>query len=252
MKKTIKQGMLLGILLTVSMSLYSINPVKELVFTHKIVAGFNFGASTPLPIPDEIEKIKGWWPQFAPQLGYNIKCNPHPKWGLGSGILLNFKGMGTKSEVKYLYTQVVMEKDKDTKLRGYFSGNNKMEVKTAYVTVPLYATYNFNEKWQVRLGGYASYLFSGEFTGTVSDGYLRVETPTGEKVEIEEATFDFGDDIRTFDLGLTMGGEYNINHRFGVYANLDWALTPLFPSDFNLMAFKLRNIYVGVGLTYKL
>ncbi|MDL2243672.1 PorT family protein [Bacteroidales bacterium OttesenSCG-928-J19] len=219
---------------------------------HKIVAGFNLGASAPLPIPAEVRSIDAWWPQFTPQLGYNILYKATDRWGIGSGILLNYKGMGVKDKVKYMYTEVVIEEGGSDKLSGYFVGKNETRVKAAYVTIPLFISYSPNSNWSFRAGGYASYLFSGQFMGTVSDGYLREVTPLGTKTEITQADFDFNDDLKSLDFGASIGAERRINNRFGIYANLDWGLTPIFPSDFRAMKFDLYNIYLTLGLSYKL
>lgn len=220
---------------------------------HRIVAGFNFGATTPSSIPNEIRKIEAWWPQFSTQLGYNFIYHVNEKWGVGSGILLDNKGMGTKVKAKYVHTRVEYQGDI---LTGYFVGMNKTEVKMSYVTVPVFATYTFNEKWRVRIGGYASYAYSTTFRGDVYDGYLRVDDPTGEKIEFEKggnkASFDFSDDVRTFDLGLVIGGEMKINHKFNLYGNLNWGLRPIFSKEKRVMDFDMYNIYFALGLAYNL
>jgi len=221
--------------------------------THKIVAGFNIGGTAPLPFPREIRKIKGWWPQFTPQLGYNVTYRANDKWSVGSGILLDYKGMGTRANVKYMHTRVKLEDD-GKELEGYFVGRNETRVKTAYVTIPVYAIYHINNKWNIRAGGYVSYAFSSSFKGKVWDGYLRVGDPTGEKIELyeKEATFDFGDDIRNFDFGLTLGSEMKVNEKFGIFGNLGWGLTSIFKKDFKAIDFDMYNIYLALGLTYKL
>ncbi|QIK61524.1 PorT family protein [Dysgonomonas sp. HDW5A] len=221
-------------------------------FEHKIIAGFNIGATAPTSIPAEIRSIDAWWPQFTPQLGYNVTYKLNQKWGLGSGISLDYKGMGTRATVKYIYTSIVIEDGSNDALEGYFVGKNETVVKLAYATIPLYATFNINQSWQLRAGGYASYLFSGKFSGTASDGYIRVNEPTGEKVEITKASFDFNDKLRNFDFGLILGAERKINDRFGIYSNLNWGLTSIFPSDFRAIDFNMYNIYLTIGLTYKL
>ncbi len=222
-------------------------------FEHKIIAGFNLGATTPVPLPDEVRSVDGWWPQFTPQLGYNITYRvDESRWGIGSGIFLNFKGMGVKDKVKYMHTKVVIEEGSEHQLEGYFVGKNETTVKMAYVTIPLYASFDLNENWSFRAGGYASYLFSSHFKGNVSDGYMRVGTPTGERVEIEKATFNYDDEMRSFDFGLTLGAERRINDRFGIFGNLDWGLRPVFPSNFRVMEFDMYNIYLTLGLTYRL
>ena len=221
-------------------------------FENKIIAGCNIGATTPTSIPAEIRSINAWWPQFTPQLGYNVTYNLNQKWGLGSGISLDYKGMGTRARVKYIYTSIVIEDGSKDALEGYFVGKNETVVKLAYATIPLYAAFNIDPSWQLRAGGYASYLFSGKFSGTASDGYIRVNEPTGEKVEITKASFDFNDKLRNFDFGLILGAEKKVNDRFGIYSNLNWGLTSIFPSDFRAIDFNMYNIYLTIGLTYKL
>ncbi|MDH6354241.1 hypothetical protein M2132_000568 [Dysgonomonas sp. PH5-45] len=223
-------------------------------YEHKLVAGYNLGATAPSNIPEEIRKIEGWWPQFTPRLGYNATYKINNNWFAGSGIMLDYKGMGTRVRAKYIHTRVRLEKGGE-ELEGYFVGKNETRVKLAYVTVPFFVGYNINRNWSIRAGGYASYAFSTSFKGSVYDGYLRTPTPTGKKIEFtgdDEATFDFGDDIRTFDFGFNLGAEYRVNERFGIFGNLDWGIRPIFPKKFRAMDFNMYNIYFSVGLTYQL
>jgi len=253
MKSNKYYKILILLLLAYSTAYASDNNNKNDKLTHQIIAGFNIGGTTPIPLPREIRSLNGWWPQFTPQLGYNIIYTPAEKWGFGSGILLDYKGMGARDRVKYMHTRVRLE-DGGRELEGYFVGKNETRVKIAYVTIPFYAVYNINKIWNIRVGGYASYAFSSSFKGKVWDGYLRVGDPTGEKIELyeKEATFDFGDDIRSFDFGLTLGTEMKINERFGVFGNLNWGLQPIFKKNSRPMDFDMYNIYFAFGLTYKL
>lgn len=223
-------------------------------FEHKIVAGFNLGATAPVPIPAEVRTVSAWWPEFTPQLGYRVIYNISPVVGIGSGIMLNYKGMGVKDRVKYMYTEVYLEEDSKEPLKGYFVGRNKTIAKAAYATIPLFVslTSTSNPDWSFRLGGYASYLFSGQFRGSVYNGYLRSPDPTGLKTDITTATFNFDNKIRSFDFGLSVGTERRINKRFGIYANLDWGLTDFFHSDFKGVEYGMYNIYFTLGLAYRL
>lgn len=241
------------IVLLVTASAYGFDFRKENL-EHKIVAGFNFGATTPTSIPREIRKIEGWWPQFTPQLGYNIIYNTSDRWAVGSGILLDYKGMGVRDRVRYLYTEVKLEKDGNY-LTGYFTGKNETTVKMAYVTIPLYARFKINDTWNVRGGGYMSYAYSTSFKGKVWDGYMRAPDPTGSEIVIEnkgDATFDFGDDVKTFDFGILAGGEMKINQRFNVFGTFNWGVTPIFHNSFKAVPFKMHNIYVTLGISYNL
>lgn len=219
---------------------------------HRIVAGFNLGATAPTSMAKEIRSIDAWWPQFTPQLGYNAIYHLDEKFGIGSGIVLDYKGMGGKITAKYIHTRVQYENDI---LEGYFVGKNETRIKTAHVTIPVFATYSFNEKWRIRVGGYASYAFSTSFKGDVYDGYLRVDDPTGKKIEFEgdnKATFDFSSDIRDFDFGILAGGEMKVNQKFNIFGNLSWGLRPIFSKEKRVMDFNMYNIYFTLGLAYHL
>lgn len=225
-------------------------------FSHKIVVGYNIGATLPNNLPREVRSIDAYWPQFNPQLGYNVSYRFAEKWSAESGITLDLKGMGVRDKVKYMYTDVNMD---GNNIKGYFTGRNETEVKITYVTVPIRVSYHLNDTWCLKFGAYASYRYSSEFSGTVWDGYLRKtedkDIINSELINIEEkdvAVFDFGKELRTFDFGLSMGFEHRLNKKFGIYTEATYSLTPIFPKSFTGIDMKMRNIYITVGMAYKI
>ena len=225
-------------------------------FTHKIVVGLNIGATAPNYLSREIRGIDAYWVQFAPQLGYDISYKFADRWSVESGIGLDIKGMGVRDRVKYMYTDVDMD---GSSIKGYFTGRNQTEVKITYVTIPLRLTFDLNPTWRLRAGGYASYRSSSEFSGTVWDGYLRetanMDIINSNNIEIKEkdiATFDFGKEMRDFDFGISLGFDHQFNRRFGIYTDLTYGLTTVFPSSFKGIDMKMRNIYLQVGMSYTL
>jgi len=242
------------ILLLLTLGVLTMHAGERSKFDHHIVAGFNFGASSPFPLPSEVRAIDGYWPMFTPRLGYSITYNATPTWSVKSGIQLDLKGMGVRDKVKYMYTEVVMD---GTEITGYFVGKNQTEVKASYITVPVTVQYRINDKWSVNAGGYASYRSSSEFTGTVWDGYLRdgEEIIASMKLEIPDkgdAEFSFGKEMRNFDFGWIVGADCQLNDRFSLYSNLNWGLTPIFKSSFKGIQFDMYNIYLSVGIAYNL
>lgn len=226
-------------------------------FTHKIVVGYHFGATTPIPIPREVRSISSYWPQFTPQLGYNVSYQVDEVWAIESGITLDMKGMGVRNKVKYMYTDVMMDQDN---IKGYFTGKNETRTKISYVTVPVRIAYDLTPRWRVRAGGYFSYRQSSEFSGTVWDGYIREimegqDITNSTKINVEnkdDAVFDFGKEMRNFDMGVSAGFEHQFMNRFGIYTDITYSLTPVFPSSFKGIDMKMRNIYVVVGASYRL
>ncbi|MDR0824574.1 MAG: PorT family protein [Prevotella sp.] len=215
--------------------------------------GFNFGATAPMPLPVEIRGIDSYNPKINPQIGLNVTYGLTDKWGVGTGITLDWKGMRVADHVKYMYTSVVLVEDGD-KLTGYFVGKNKTNVDMTYITIPVYGTYSFNEKWQVKMGIYAAKTLSSKFDGDVNDGYIRIESPTGQKQEIsgDGATFDFGKDARDYDFGMLGGGDFQLSNRIGFYGNMSWGLMPYFYSGANPLKFKMHNMYATIGVTYRI
>lgn len=215
--------------------------------------GFNIGATAPMPVPAEVREINKYNPKFNPQIGINAIYSLSEHWGVGAGLNIDWKGMRVTDHVKYMYTSVVLTEGSE-RLTGYFVGKNMTNVDMTYLTMPVYGTYKFNDKWRVKLGIYAAKTLSSKFNGYVNDGYIRIDSPVGQKQDItgDGATFDFSDDSRDYDFGLFGGGEFRLNNRIGFYGNVSWGLVPYFYSGSNPIRFTFYNMYGTLGITYRL
>lgn len=220
--------------------------------------GLNIGGSMPVPLPAEVRKIDSYNPKINPHVGISTIYNLNKKWGIGTELSVGIKGMRVKDEVKSMRTKVlVSEKDSPDQrmVEGYFTGKNTTNVNLQYLSLTLSSIYSINDKWEVKLGLYATSFLKTKFNGNVSDGYLRDKEPNGPKIVIESdnpATFDFSDNMRDFDAGVVIGGKYKINERIGAIVNLNWGLTDIFYRDQNPINFKMQNIYATFGVAYKL
>lgn len=244
---------LISLLYISTIDIFSSNNTK---FTNHIVVGYNIGATTPVSMPREVRSITSFWPQFNPLFGYNFWYKINEEWSIGSGAIVDLKGMGIRNKVKYMHTDVVME---GNNIKGYFTGRNETTTKIAYISVPIRISYQFADQWKVRGGISLSYKYNSEFYGTVWDGVL-IETTNNEdiingtKIEVpykNKAIFDFGKEVRDFELGLLLGASHNIpKSRFDIFGDFSYGLTPIFNSDFKAIEFKMRNIYLALGLNY--
>ncbi|MCW3465664.1 porin family protein [Chitinophaga nivalis] len=220
------------------------------VLEHRILAGFNFGATAPVSLPNTIRKINSYWPEFCPSLGYELSYRATSKWGAAVGVKLDYKGMGVKDNVQYFPTIITM--NDGGSFAGDFTGENKTTVRNAYVSFPVSAVFTPNDNWRFNLGGYVAWLFSSNFYGDVTNGYIREGGSTGAKINVDKATFDFGKEMRTFDCGLQGGAAYRVGRNLSVNGNLAWGLRPVFNSDFKGMDFPMYNIYLTLGVAYKI
>lgn len=103
---------------------------------------------------------------------------------------------------------------------------------------------------QLELGGYYSLLIDGDFSGTAYDGYLRKGDPTGEKVLVSEAAYDFSDYLRNNHFGLQMGAEWRAFTHLNIYSDFTWGLNNIFEDDFKSISFAMYPIYLNVGFAY--
>lgn len=229
-------------------------PTSSKKLQQYILAGFNFGAATPLSLPNNVRQINGWWPQFSPSLGYEVVYPISTRWGIGAAIKLEYKGMGIKDSVQYLHTIISMDNGngQSSSFEGDFTGTNKTIVNNAYLTLPVNVVYEPNDKWRYKMGLYAGWLISGSFSGTVTNGYIRNGNSLGEKVLIDEASFNFDKEQRKFDFGLQGGAERTINKKISINGNFNWGLQLLFPSDFKGVGFKMYNMFLTLGVAYRL
>ncbi|WP_072529560.1 porin family protein [Bacteroides ilei] len=216
-------------------------------------AGFNIGGFSPIPLPVEIRSIEGYNPTLAIQLGGEMTkwIGSSPQWGITLGLRFENKNMTTKAMVKN-YSMEIIGSD-GNRLKGNWTGGVKTDVRNDYLSIPLLASWKPSSRWTVQFGPYASILLNGNFTGNVYEGYLREGDPTGEKINFSEgavATYDFSDNLRTFQWGLQAGGEWKAFRHLKVYSYLTWGLNDIFNKDFQTITFEMYPIYLNFGFGY--
>lgn len=219
---------------------------------YEIKAGFNIGGTSPLPLPAEIRKINSYRPDLALSVGTNITKwlnEPHTI-GLVWGLTLETKAMKTDATVKNYGMAIIQDGEE---MSGRWTGNVKTKFRTSYITMPLMCAYKISSRWKIKGGPYISYAFEKDFSGHVYDGYLREGDPTGAKVEFKNgniATYDFSKDLRKFQWGVVIGGEWKAFKHLSVYADLNWGLNNAFKKDFDTITFNMYPIYLNTGFAY--
>lgn len=220
---------------------------------YSVKAGVSIGGTLPIPFPEEIRSIDSYSPSMAIALeGYARKwLDMNKNWGITVGLRLENKSMKTDATVKNYGMEIIG--DGGERLKGNWTGGVNTKVNNSYLTVPVLATYKLTKRWNLMLGPYFSYLIEKDFSGNVYDGYLRENNPTGEKVIFEEgksASYDFTSDLRNFQWGLQLGGEWRAFKHLNVYADLTWGLNDVFKKDFNTITFAMYPVYLNVGFGY--
>jgi len=228
-------------------------------------AGLNMGGTSPVPLPRSIRSMDS----FNPLLNLSLEGTAHKKfdehWGVDVGLRFETKGMKTEATVKNYHMKITENANGGVQtMEGGWTGKVVTRVHDIYLTIPVLATYTFqNDRWTMNVGPYFGFLLNGEFEGNVYDGYLRTAgnaegTPAadripdelGENVDVTYATYDFGAEQRTFAWGLQVGGSFRAYKHLYVNAHLDWGLNSIFPGDFKTITFKMYPIYGNLGFSY--
>ena len=217
-------------------------------------AGYNIGGTTPIPLPETIRRINSYRLTPSLMVGLDARLPLSKQWGIMAGIRFENKGMDGDVTVKSYQMEVVKG---DSKLSGRFTGHISQQVKQWMLTIPVQATLQLGEKVILKGGPYISLLLSKEFSGIASDGYLREGNPTGVKIlmgdkEGEWAKYEFNDDIRSLQMGIAVGADFQICKNLGLSADLNWGLTGIFPANFKTIDQTLYPVYGTIGVFYRL
>ncbi len=218
--------------------------------------GYTLGGTAPIPVPAEIRGINEFAPKGGATIGFDAYKFFNRHWGIATGWHFFYEGFHTSANVKNYKMSITMD---GNSMSGYFTGCDVTNTTMWGMTFPLVATYNISPRWSVSAGPYVSTYFKTTFEGEVYDnpdgvGYLRVDTPTGEKINMDRnnpATYDFADNMRKWGAGVELTFDWKAMKRMNVFANLDWGLANAFDPDFKAIAFKMYPIYATLGVAYR-
>ena len=228
------------------------DPQDDLRLTARV--GYNIGAATPLGIPATIRELNSFDLTSNLTLGLDARLPLSGPWGLQAGLHFENKGMSVAVTTKGYHMAMVKGGEQ---LEGVYTGRVEQNTRAWMLTVPLMATLDVHPQWTLRAGPFLSFVTSSGFSGNVADGYLRKDTPTGQKIEMghamdERATYDFGDQMRRLQAGLDLGADFRMARRMGLSADLKWGLTGIMHSSFKTVEQTLYPIYGTLSLWYQI
>ncbi len=217
---------------------------------YRIKAGFLIGGTAPMPLPAEIRKIESFNPLMNLMIGAEVKQILNKNWSLLSGLQFESKGMETRAQVKN-YNLTMVSGD-EGEISGVFTGMVRTRVKNSYLTLPLSVMWrpDWHAKWSIKAGIYGSFLLDGVFSGSANDGYLREGNPTGERINITNAYYEFSEDLRHWNWGLLLGVEWRPFPHFLTGIDLSWGINSIFKKDFDVITSKMYPIYGALSFGY--
>lgn len=222
--------------------------------SYNVRAGVNIGGFSPIPLPQEIRSLDSYSPGLAISIeGYATKwLNPKNNVGISLGIKLDTKSMTTDATVKNYGMAIINETG--GKVEGLWTGGVNTKSKMSILTFPVLGVYKISNRWKLSAGPYFSYIMDGEFNGNVYEGHLRSPDATGSKIVFtgeNVATYDFSEELRKFQWGLQVGGEWKAYKHLTVHADLTWGLNDIFNKNFETITFSMYPIFLNFGFGYE-
>lgn len=216
--------------------------------------GYSVGGTIPTSIPRTVRELSEYNLQANFTLAVDVQKPLGKRWGVMLGLHYENRGMGADVRVKSQYMHMIQGGES---LEGLFTGHAEVTADQNLITIPIEVTYEISSKVRVRLGPTISYVFTQDFHGQAYDGYLRVDDPTGAKVEVgtDDLTrghYDFSDDLRDLQVAALLGFDWQFAGHWGAYTELSWGLNAAFRSHFKTIKQTLYPIYGTIGCIYKL
>ena len=215
--------------------------------------GYNIGGTMPLGMPASIRKLNSYSLQMTPAVGADFLLPIDNSRGVQIGLLFEHKGMKEDANVKNYHMEITQG---GQTLSGMFTGDVTTKVSQWMLSLPIQAVWRV-KKVNLKFGPYVSIVMGQEFSGWAHSGYLRVNDPTGPKVELgevenERGNYDFSEHLRKAQFGMTLGADWNLGGRLGLYADVNWGMTAIFQSDFHTIEQNLYPVYGQLGITYRI
>lgn len=217
---------------------------------YRVKAGLSIGGTSPLPLPAEIRKIEGFNPLFNFRLGVEVRQSINENWSLLCGLQIEQKGMETRAGVKNY--QLTMVSGDEGEISGVFTGSVRTRVQNTYLTLPVSAIWQPNRQasWGIKAGLYGSLLLDGKFSGSAYNGYLREGNPTGQRIDITTASYDFSSDLQRWNWGVQFGAEWKAFPRLMTGIDFSWGINSIFKKDFEVISFDMYPIYGTLSFGY--
>lgn len=214
--------------------------------------GTKIGGSTPVSLPAEIRKIRGYQPAYPFFVGAKAYYPINRTWGMSLGLTFEGKGMNTEATVKGYKTTFNASDDPSQNIKGYYTGDITTKVQNLYLSIPIQATYQLSERWNLQAGPYVAFAVKKKFFGEATNGYMRNIDPTGDKIDVDFAEYDFAKSVRSIDVGMSLGANYSFSKRYFVLGQFDYGFNNIMKTGFESISFGLHNIFMNVGIGYKL
>lgn len=217
--------------------------------------GWSIGGAMPLSMPASIRALNSYTLQPNLQVGFDYGWHVKSWLAIEGAVSLENKSMEIDARVKG-YDMTIQQANSEP-VTGVFTGNVVSESSMWQISLAPRAAFWPCKNVKLYVGPYIGIALSKGFKGYAYNGYIRQNDPTGARTDLgnteqTRGAYDFGSDLRNFNVGANFGVNWYVYRSLGVYADVTWGSTGIFQSSFNTIKQTMYPIYGTIGVTYRL
>ena len=210
--------------------------------------GFNLGGALPPSVPKPVKKVHAFRPGGAPNLGldFSYRLSSTSPFSIATGV---------EYDMKYFQSTVKTENmpiryQNDDHSEQIYSGYQSVEYANRYLTIPLGVTFDMPKGgFRFFVGGYYAHALQRKFIAKLDgDGIMDGETYLAGAV----VTTDLSQMLVRNDVGVRFGADYKVDQHWAITGRMNVGLPKLFDKSFNVMPYSLRNVFLNLGVSYRI
>jgi hypothetical protein len=208
--------------------------------------GIDIGVALPFPLSD-IPEGAGGTPKVNVLFGAGFEYNLHPDWSLA--LEINYHNLEFLAKALVISQEVYF----DSGQMLYFSGDTKTDIELKQVEFPLLSRWNAGENSSFLFGIYYSRILRGYSVTQGSDGVLSANKEDTDNAVLPGAAnvnWDYSRDLDTYDYGVLLGYQYNLNNRLFFWTRFHVGFKSIFQKDFEIVKYEMYQLRLNIGASY--
>lgn len=210
--------------------------------------GFNLGGALPPSVPKPVKKVHAFRPGGAPNVGIDLtyRLSSTSPFSIATGVEYDTKFFQSTVRAE----DMPIRYQSEARQEQLYSGFQSVEYHSRYLTIPLGVTFDMPKgNFRFYVGGYYAHALKREFTAKLDgDGTMDGHPYLPGAV----LSFDLGSAIVRNDVGVRFGADYKIDPHWAVTGRVNVGLPKLFDKSFEVMPYSLRNVFLNLGLSYRI
>lgn len=210
--------------------------------------GFNLGGALPPSVPKPVTKVHAFRPGGAPNLGVDLsyRLSETSPFSLATGVEYDMKFFQSTVSAE----EMPIRYQSDERREQLYTGHQSVEYSSQYLTIPLGVTFDMPRgDFRFYVGGYYAHALKRKFTAKLDGDGLMDGVPYLPGAVL---AFELGEMIVRNDVGVRFGADYKIDPHWAITGRVNVGLPKLFDKSFEVMPYSLRNVFLNLGLSYRI